>query len=29
VSVDKRGQVGFIDEEFFGDTLRRKLLRAY
>ena len=28
ISGDERGQVGFIDEEFFGDTLRDKLLRA-
>jgi hypothetical protein len=28
VSVDKRNQVGFLDEEFLGDMLRRQLLRA-
>ena len=28
MSVDKCGQVGFLDEEFLGDTLRRELLRA-
>jgi hypothetical protein len=28
MGVDERDQVGFIDEEFLGDTLRRQLLRA-
>jgi hypothetical protein len=28
VSVDKRNQVGFLDEEFLGDMLRRQLPRA-
>jgi hypothetical protein len=28
MSVDKRSQVGFLDEEFLGNTLRRQLLRA-
>lgn len=28
ISGDERGQVGFLDEEFFGNTLRRKLLCA-
>jgi hypothetical protein len=28
VSVDEGVQTGFLDEEFFGDMLRRELLRA-
>jgi hypothetical protein len=28
VSVDERDKVGFLDEEFIADALRRKLLRA-
>ena len=28
ISGDERSQVGLLDEEFFGDTLRNKLLRA-
>jgi len=28
MSGDERGQVGFLDEEVFGDALRTKLLRA-
>jgi hypothetical protein len=28
VCVNKRNQVGFLDEEFLGDMLRRQLLRT-